>query len=173
MNKFLIIALSGAALSVLSVPAVGQNSATDTSTATTTIVQPISIANNSVLAFGQVVKPASAGANIVTIDAANGARTISGGGAGVLAAGTSSRATYTATGEGAQTFSINAPSFDMTSGGNTLTVTTAASAADGLLSGSIGSTGTATFGVGGSFSLSNSTPSGLYSGNLVVTTAYN
>ena len=173
MRTILKVLIGCSALCGVAAPAFAQTSATSTTSATTTIVQPISIANNSLLSFGQVVKSAAAGTNTVTIDATTGARSISGSGGGVLAAGTATRATYTATGEGAQTFSISAPNFNMTSGANTLVVTTVATAATGLLSGSIGSTGTATFGVGGSFPVTNATISGLYTGSLAVTIAYN
>jgi hypothetical protein len=62
----------------------------------------------------------------------------------------------------------------MTSGTNSLVVTTTnPTGATGLLSGSIGSTGSLTLGVGGSFNLTTATVSGAYTGNFVVTVAYN
>ena len=171
MTKFFKMVVCVSAVGGLAGPALAQNSATSTTSATTTIIQPISIANNSLLAFGRIVKPSTAVTSNIAIDASTGARTV---GAGAIAApGASSRATYTATGEGAQTFSISAPSFSMTSGANTLAVTTSTSAATGTLSGTLGSTGTATFGVGGAFNVTDTTPSGLYTGNLAVTVAYN
>lgn len=162
-----------AAASAVAGSAFAQSTALSTTTASATIDQPISIANNSLLSFGAVVKSAAAGSNTVTIDATTGVRSIAGAGGGALAAGAPSRATYTVTGEGGATFSISAPTFNMTSGANTLAVATTTSAATGTLSGSIGSTGTAAFGVGGSITVLNTTPSGAYTGNLAVTVAYN
>ena len=173
MRHVFRLAAGVAALSTLAAPALAQSVATSTTAATTTIVQPISIANNSLLAFGSVVKSPTAGSNTITIDPTTGVRTISGAGGGALAGSIGTRATYTATGEGAQTFTVSAPNFNMISGANTLAVTTTTSAATGTLSGAIGSTGTASFGVGGSFPVLNTTPSGVYSGNLAVTIAYN
>ena len=149
-----------------------QSSATSTTSATTTIYQPISIANTALLAFGQVVKPATAGTNTVTVSAA-GVRSLSGGGTAALGAGAVTAAAYTATGEGGQTFSISAPGFNMASGANTLAVTPLLSSATGTLSGAFGAAGTGTFSVGGSFPVADTTVSGAYSGNLVVTIAYN
>ena len=181
MRTILKVLIGCSALCGVAAPAFAQNSATSSTSATTTIVQPISIANNSLLSFGQVVKSAGAGTNTVTIDATNGARSIGGTGTGVLGAGTATRATYTATGEGAQTFSISAPNFNMSLNGNNLLVTTyvtgsavgTRSISAGLLSGAIGTTGTATFGVGGSFDVANTTISGVYTGSLAVTIQYN
>ncbi len=160
-------------LGLITAPAHAQAAASQSTTGTTKIIQPISLSKNSDLAFGTVVR-ASTGTNSVVIDGTTGARTISGAGDGVLVTSTTGRATYTVTGEGAQTFSISVPAtFAMTSGANTLTVTTAASGTTGTLSGTIGSSGTAAFGVGGSFPLANSQASGAYSGSFTTTVAYN
>lgn len=91
------------------------------------------------------------------------------------AGGTVTAASFSVVGEGGSAYSVSVPStFNMTTGTNTLAVTTVNnSGGGGTLSGSIGSTQTATFGVGGSFNLSSSTVSGAYSGNIVVTASYN
>ncbi len=154
-------------------PAFAQASASASTTGTTKILTPISLTKNSDLAFGSVVRTAS-GTNTVTIDASTGARSISGAGTGVLVTSTTSRAAYTVGGEGGQTFSITVPaSFNMTSGANTIAVTLVASATTGTISGTIGSAGTATFGVGGNFALPNTQASGNYSGSFTATVAYN
>jgi hypothetical protein len=158
--------------SIAAAPGLAQSTASSTTSATTTIYQPISIANNSLLAFGQIVKPANAGTNTVIVSAA-GVRSLSGGGTAALGAGTVTAAAYTAIGEGGQSFSISAPGFTLSSGGNSLSVTPLLSAATGSLSGSFGAAGTGTFTVGGSFPLSDTTASGAYSGSLVVTVDYN
>ncbi len=111
----------------------------------------------------------------MAINETTGTRTITGGD-GVLLSGTSSRATYTVGGEGAQAFSITVPAnFSMTrsGGAETIVVTLTASATSGTLSGALASSGTATFGVGGSMDLTSSTATGAYSGTFNVTVQYN
>ncbi len=156
--------------------AFAQASATVSTTGTSRIIQAITITKNTDLAFGSVVRSATAGTNTVTIDATTGARAISGAGAGVLATSTSGRATYTVNGEGGQTFSITPDAtFNMTraGGSETIAVTPTASGATGTLSGSIGSAGTLAIGVGGSFPVSNTTVTGNYTGTFNVVVAYN
>ena len=175
MTRLMKIALCVAAVSALASPAFAQSSATQSTTGTTKIIQPLTLAKNSDLAFGSVVKPNSA-TNTVAIDASSGSRSVTGGGDAALAPSTSSRATYTVTGEGGQTFSISTPaSFDMArqGGSETITVALTQSAATGTLTGSLGNSGTATFGVGGSFPVAASTASGSYTGSFDVTVAYN
>lgn len=168
MNRLLKIALATAAVSVFAVPALAQNSADVSTTGSTTILAPISIAKNTDLQFGSVVRP-SAGTNDVVIDATTGARTLSGAGDAALTASTAGRATYTVTGQADATFSISTPAtFDMANGGDTLTVTLASSAATGTLT-----AGTASFGVGGSFPIDDDTTTGAYTGAFDVTVAYN
>lgn len=176
MTRLMKIALcaAGAALAV-SAPAFAQSSATQSTTGTTKIIQPITLTKDTDLAFGSVVKPTTS-SNIVAISASDGSRGLTGGGDAALAPSTSGRATYTVNGEGGQTFSISAPaSFDMTrqGGSETITVTLTPSAASGTISGSLGSAGSSTFGVGGSFSVSSTTASGSYSGAFDATVAYN
>ncbi len=162
-----------AAVALLPLAAMPQSTASVSTTGSTRIVQPISITKDSDLAFGTVVR-ANTNSNTVTIDESTGTRTLTGSGDGALVTSTTSRAAYTVAGEGGQTFSISVPAtFDMTSGGDTFTVTLVASAATGTLSGAIGSGGTATFGVGGNFTLPSTQASGQYSGTFTATVAYN
>ena len=175
MTRLIKIAACVAALSALATPVLAQNSATQSTTGSVRIIQPIQLAKSTDLAFGSVVKPNS-GTNTVAIDATSGSRELTGGGDAALAPSTSGRATYTVTGEGGQTFSISTPaSFDMQrqGGSETITVALTQSAATGTISGALGSTGTAAFGVGGSFDVSAATASGAYSGAFDVTVAYN
>jgi hypothetical protein len=175
MNRFLKIALGVAAVAALATPALAQNSATQSTTGTTRVIQPITLTKNTDLGFGSVVKP-NAGTNTVEINASTGSRTVTGGGDAALAPSASGRATYTVAGEGGQTFSISTPvTFDMTKtgGSDTITVTLSQSAATGTISGALGNTGSATFGVGGSFPVAASTASGNYTGTFDVTVAYN
>ena len=175
MTRLMKIAACVAALCALATPALAQNSASQSTTGSVRIIQPIQLAKSTDLAFGSVVKPNS-GTNTVAIDATSGSRALTGGGDAALAPSTSGRATYTVTGEGGQTFSISTPTtFDMQrqGGSETITVTLTQSAATGTLTGSLGNSGTATFGVGGSFPVAASTASGSYTGSFDVTVAYN
>jgi hypothetical protein len=175
--RHLILGALGVGLAALAGPACAQNSAQQTTSATTTLFQPIQLAKNSDLSFGTVVRPAT-GSGTVTIAAATGTRTLTGSGA-LLATGpnaVASRATYTVTGEGGQTYSITVPaSFNMTrsTGGQTIAVTLTPTATTGLLSSTLGLAGTATFGVGGSIPVADTTVSGAYSGTFNVVVAYN
>ncbi len=136
-----------------------------------TVIRSIAIAKTSDLVFGRVVKPL-AGAGSVTIDAITGARTFSG--AQGLDTPVPTRAAFSVTGEGGQTFSVTVPAtFDMT-GPQTMTVTTSSSVAGtAMLSSTLGSAGSFTIGVGGSAPINASTLNGDYSGSFVVTVAYN
>jgi hypothetical protein len=150
-------------------------SATQSTTGTGTILQPLTLTKDTDLAFGSIMRPSS-GSNTVTINQTTGARTLGGAGNGALVTSTTSRATYTVNGEGGQTFSISVPgTFNMTrvSGSETLTVTLTTTAASGTLSGSLGSAGSATFGVGGAFPLDNTTVAGSYTGTFNAVVAYN
>ena len=172
MKSALKIAAGITALSALASTAHAQSSATATAAGSATIIQAISLVNNTGLQFGSIVKPSS-GTGTVSIDSTTGTPTYSGGAVkgGSLPTG---RATFTASGEGASTFSISMPStFSLTSGTNSLVVTTRQSATTATLSGSIGATGSQTFGVGGTINVASTTPSAAYTGNLVVTVQYN
>jgi hypothetical protein len=138
------------------------------------VFRPITVANATGLTFGTIVRP-STGSGSVSIDAATGQRTVTG--AGSLAASTPapSRATYVITGEGGQAFSLGVPStFQMTGPGSPLTVTlTSTASAAQTLSSTLGSAGTFSFGVGGSFSTAAATAVGAYQGSYTVTVQYN
>ena len=162
-------------ISAVASTALAQASSTQNTTGSTRIVQPIALTKTSDLAFGTVVRPTS-GTNTVAINETTGARSLAGGGNAATAPSTTSRAAYSVAGEGAQTFSITVPStFDMTrSGGSeTLAVTLTSTATSGTISGSLGSAGSASFGVGGSFPVASTTVSGNYIGTFDVTVAYN
>jgi len=174
--KTVQIAVAGVvALAALSpLTAFAQSSANVSTTGSARIVQPISIAKDSDLAFGTIVR-AVTGTNTITVNETTGARTLTGAGDGVLVTSTVTRAAYTVTGEGGQTFSISVPAtFSMTgSTSGTITVNLTPTAATGTLSGTVGAAGTATFGVGGDFSLPSSQATGQYSGSFTATVAYN
>ena len=163
-------AFTAAVLSLLAGSAFAQSSASQTTTGTSTIIQPITLTAGTGLAFGTLVRP-STGSGVVTIDQTSGARTFTGGVVGL--ASTVSRATYTVGGEGGQTFSIAVPATFSLTGPSTIAVTLTPTATTGTLSNAIGTAGTAAFGVGGNFTIAAATATGVYSGTFNVTVAYN
>ncbi|MET0273330.1 MAG: DUF4402 domain-containing protein [Phenylobacterium sp.] len=177
VRRLILGALGAVLVTGAASQACAQNSSQQTTSSSTTIFQPIALAKNTDLSFGTVVRP-STGTGTVVIAAATGARTLTGAGA-LLATGpnaVASRATYTVSGEGGQSYAITVPaSFSMTrsTGGQTILVTLASTATTGILSGSLGAAGTGTFGVGGSIPLADTTVSGAYTGTFNVVVAYN
>ena len=163
-------ALAGLLLSATAVPALA---ASDTGTATVTILRPLTVTKNTDLRFGTVVEPSS-GSQTVRIDA-TGARTttLDVGGA---AFGVSD---FTVAGEGGQAVTVSVPAtFPINKGADALTVTTTA-AGDTLntgvqtLSGALGSPGVLDVRVGGQITVLSTTNSGTYSGTFTVTASYN
>jgi hypothetical protein len=167
----------GAALAALASPAMAQNGATAIATATgsVTIVQALTISKTADLGFGTIVKPTNANSSTITIAASGNGRTITGTGNAIGANNTgTTSASFLVQGEGAQHFTVTANNFNMTSGSNTLAVTVInPTGTTGLLSGNLGTLGSLVMGFGGSIVLSSATPSGAYSGSLVVQVAYN
>lgn len=158
----------------LAAPVYAQASASVATTGSTKIVAPISITKVTDLAFGTIVKSSDANTNTVTVNQTTGNRTITGTGTGTLVTSTATRAAYTVSGEGAQTFSVSVPAtVTLVNGANNIIVTLTTTGATGTLSGTIGSTGTASVGVGGTFTLSSAQITGDYTGSFTVTVAYN
>jgi hypothetical protein len=151
-------------------PTAGSNSGL----AVARVFRPINIVASSNLAFGRIVRPTS-GSGTVTINAGTGARTVSGTGVVGLTSPTPTRALYTVSGEGGQAFSLSHPaSFQMTGPGTPLVVSlTSTASGTRTLGSAIGSTGTFTLAMGGSFPISSTTPTGLYQGTYQVTVQYN
>ena len=161
----------GAVLAALATPAAAQTSASAVAQASATIIQPLTISKTADLGFGKIVKPTS-GVSTITVSSA-GARTIVGTALAADSAGVS-KAAFLVVGEGAQHFSITVPaSFNMTSGTNTLSVSLSnPSGTTGVLSGSLGSSGSLALAMGGSFKITSTTASGAYTGTFRVTVAY-
>lgn len=159
---------------VAAAPNTPTGSVSGSGTAVATVFRSISLAKTADLYFGRIVRPLS-GSGTVALAASNAAKTFPPGVAWMnLPAAT--RAAYTVTGEGGQTLSINIPTtFNMTGpSSSTLTVTTNNNlTATPTLSSILGNSGTYNFFVGGSFPISSSTQSGVYSGTFTVTVAYN
>jgi hypothetical protein len=176
MRKIVPFITGGAALAALaSSPALAQSSASATATGSVTIIQALTISKTANLGFGSIVKPTNANNNTITVSATGNSRSITGTGNAVGANNTGvTSAAFLVQGEGAQHFTVTANNFNMTSGSNTLAVTVVnPTGTTGLLSGALGTLGSLVMGFGGSFTLSSATPSGAYSGNLVVQVAYN
>ena len=171
MKTFLKSGIALAAFIGFAAPALAQSSAT--TTGTTTILQPVTIAQNSPLAFGRIVRPTT-GTGTVTIG--TGGDAVTTGGGAVALASTTSRARYTVSGEGAQTVSVAMPtSFNLSkTGAPDIAVTLTRNPAGVLtLSNVLGSAGTAALDIGGSFSISSVTDTGDYAGTFAVSVAYN
>lgn len=150
-------------------------SGTASGTATATVFRAITISKTADLAFGKIVRPSS-GSGTVSLTAA-GSRSVTGTGTVALSSPSPTAAAFSVSGEGGQAVTITIPaSFDMTSGANSLTVTTV-STGGGVqtLSSTLGNAGSppTAITVGGSFPVTSSTPTGSYTGNLTVTVQYN
>jgi hypothetical protein len=96
------------------------------------------------------------------------------------ASSVTSSAQFTVAGEGAASISVTVPaSFPVTSGSNSLTVTTTTGLTGGTgttnqtLSGALGSAGSLAVNIGGSVPILSTTPSGAYTGTFTVSAAYN
>jgi len=169
-----LFALTAVASLAAAAPALAQASSSQTVTASMNVTQPLQIAKTSDLVFGTIMRPTSGSGNVI-IDANTGARTVTGNASGSTGGSTPTRAAFTVTGEGGMNITVTTPtSMVMTRGGSDpITVSLNSTMGGGQLSGSPGSSGTASFGIGGQLTLSNTTPSGAYSGSFNVTVAYN
>jgi len=146
--------------------------ATDTDKGKLKALRALSLAKTSDLAFGQIKVPSS-GTSTVTLNPSTGVRTVTGNGAG-FPAPAPTRAAFTVTGEGGQQVSINIPSTINLTGPGTLPVAITSTAATApSLPGPPGSAGTYGFNIGGSFTITPTTPTGAYAGILTVSVDYN
>lgn len=163
-------ATSGFYVYVVKAPSTPTASISDTDTFRATVYRSLSMSKSSDLAFGRIVKPAS-GSGAVTVNATTGARTVAAAAGIGLSTPTPTRAVFTITGETGKVVAISIPTTVTMTGPSsaTLTVTTSDTApATQTLS-----SGTYTFGVGGTFTLASTTAGGAYSGTFNVTTNYN
>ena len=138
---------------------------------TAKLLRAITVTKTSDLRFGTLMR----GAGSITISPSG---TRSATGLAAFAPGsTAAAAEFDITGEGGQAIGVTVPAtFTLTSGANTLTVTTSnnlpGDTSAQTLGSSIGSDATLTVGVGGSLPLTASTPSGTYTGSFTVTASY-
>lgn len=158
-------------------PSFAAATASDSSTVTAKIIRPISVTKNADLAFGTIVRPTvGGGSSVVAVDTA-GARSVTGGDAVALGTTSAAAAQFTIAGEGGQSISVSVPaSFNLT-GPSTVPVTTtndlSGSASSQLLSNALGAAGSLVVKVGGSFTVTDSTATGDYTGTLTVSSSYN
>ena len=172
MKKIVAVALAATAL-------LGANSAFAQATASTsasgsvTLIRPLTITKTADLEFGRIVKPSAGTGTVSMTSAADGVT--AGSGSVALTGITTSRAKFTIDGEGGQLVNVTVPgSFTITNGTDNISVTTASSlGASVTLSSSLGSAGTSPLNVGGSFSVPTAISTGLYTGTLNVSVAYN
>jgi hypothetical protein len=157
-------------LTAISGSAFAQATASVTTTGSATLIQPITLTQGTGLAFGTLVRPGT-GTGTATIDSTTGNLTVANG--VVALASTTSRAVYNVAGEGGSTFSIAVPATFNLTGPSTIPVTLTPTGSTGTLSNALGTAGTASFGVGGNFSIASTTATGSYTGTYNVTVAYN
>ena len=144
----------------------------DTDKGRVNALRALAITKISDINFGTIQLPVS-GTCTVTLNPANGRRTITGNAAG-FPTPTPTIASFAVSGEGGQTFSLSIPTTTNVVGPSTLAVTlTNTATASPTLSGSAGAGGTYPFAVGGSLPLTPTTPTGAYSGVFVISLDYN
>lgn len=151
-----------------------QTSASATATGTTTIVRPLTLSRSRNLVFGRIVRPTSGSA---TVTLPTGSDTVSvSGGAVKLTGITTTRARFSASGEGGQAISVSVPSsLTITRSGQADTIDVALLSSVGgstTLGSSLGSAGARTISVGGTFPLPATQAAGSYSGTFTVSIAY-
>lgn len=150
----------------------GQTLAGDADQGKVTVYRALAIANTADLNFGRIQIPSS-GSSTITLNASNGSRTVSGNAVG-YATPAPTRGAFTISGEGGQQVSLSVPATLQMTGPGTLTVSITDTAPNTpRLSGDLGALGSYNFDIGGSFTITPSTPVGGYSGVLTVSVDYN
>jgi hypothetical protein len=144
------------------------NSSTAQGSATATIVAPIVLTHvdGAVLSFGTFTTGAG-GAVIVSAADGTGNDT---GEVGFVSGSTTSADQFTVTGDPARTFDIVVRNGSVTNGTDSMVVRPAASAATGALD---GTTGTASFSVGGRLVVAGTESEGVYNGSYDAEVSYN
>jgi hypothetical protein len=168
MKKFLA-PLGVLALALASTPAAAVSPATQ-ATATAKIFKPLTISSVQNLDFGVIVLTgASFSGEVVSISQAGTLTCGSNPGVLLTCSGAPQPAKYKLVGTNNATVTISSPGFNLT-GPGTLAFTPSAPATVNL--GASGSTTGVTFSIGGSITLANTTPDGVYNGTFVVTADY-
>lgn len=154
------------ALGVLFAPGAQAQAASVNAVVKAGLVKPLALTTKQDFDFGQIVLPLTGGAITISVSQA-GVRTCP---APASCSGTAKQAVFNVTGSNNQTVKILAPGINLTNAaGNTLAFTPIAP-----LSVSLTNSGNAgvDFSIGGSISVSPSTPDGNYTGSLAVTVDY-
>jgi hypothetical protein len=172
IKKYIAIAIIAAGIVGGSGAALAQATANTSASGSATIIRPITISKTADLQFGRVVLPSSGSA---TVTIANTADSISTGTAVALSGITTSRGKFTISGESAQAINITVGTLSMSGpSASTLAVTLSPDQVSGAaLSGAtIGSAGSLTLNVGGSFALPSTQTTGVYTGTFTVNVGY-
>jgi hypothetical protein len=171
LQKVIPAAVLGAAFALTTSAALAAGSVTATASASVLVLAPVTLSATQGLAFGAVTKPANAGANTLTLDAATSSVTISGSGDSARAAGAVSAARFSLVGQAGMTYSTT-QSLTFAQPGLTRVSVSAPVAGNGAL-GVIPESGVQELRFGGAFDLSATTPAQAYTGALTVTVNYN
>ena len=179
MTSFSKILIAGLLVGGVSVPALAQVTAGQSTTASITIIRPIVLTKTNDLVFGAITRPA-AGTNTVTMSAASDTPTTSVANSLITtgAGSTRNRASYTVTGETGRTVAISVddttPTLTRSGGAETLDVTLALESATDTLTGGNGDfSGDGIYYIGGEIAIPAATVTGAYSGSFTTTVAYN
>ena len=168
MKRLLLLAGAIWALTLTNAPAQA-TPVSATANAQVKIYRPLTITNNTALDFATVVLGTGTYTDTITLSTA-GVITC---GTHVTCSGTPAAAKFTVTGTSNAVAAITLPSSTgILTGSNGGTVTVTLSAPATLALGSTGSTTGASFFVGGSFPVSNTTTDGLYTGQFTVNADY-
>lgn len=151
----------------------GNGPSTGFGTATASVFRGITLTKTSDLVFGRIIRPTS-GAGTVVVSPGS-ARVLTGAGSFALATPTPTAAAVSISGEGGQSVTVTVPSsFVLSNGTSAISVTTSATGSGAqALSGTLGSAGSLAVAVGGGFSITAATPTGVYTGNFVISVQYN
>lgn len=164
--------VSDAAFYVYALDTGGAVMAGDTDKAAANVMRALAVAKTSDLNFGRIQIPIT-GTSLISLDAVTGIRTVGGNGVGYPTP-PPTRASFTVTGEGGQQISVSVPAALTLAGPANLSVNVTSDLPNPRkLSGNSGSGGSYVFNIGGSFTISPTTPPGTYSGVLVVSVDYN
>lgn len=173
-NSGLPTGLSAAGLSVTIAKENGQDPAMQSGTVSGTVFRTLTTSVTANLAFGLVSRPRQ-GTGSVSLSPSQSSVVTTGDGVVAPSPSAPHPAAISVTGEGGQTLSVSIPgTFAMTGPSGSITVTTIPSLSGStVLPGSLGSAGSASVKVGGSFPLTADTPTGSYSGSFSVVFQYN
>jgi hypothetical protein len=173
MSKFLRMTSLGATVAAMALTATqaaaAPVSATTDATARARVMRPLQLTSTQNLDLGIIVL-SGAGAYSSTVSVSRtGAFNCDGNSGNVVCSGTNQRAIYNVAGTNNQPVTIASGPVTLSSGANTLTLTPDHAGVVTLTNS--GAPGT-DFGVGGSITVTNATPDGVYTGTFAVTADY-